>query len=98
MFVPFKAKPVRTFLAYERTDPMTHVWSIAENVEAADKLARLHLSGAARSPYLFECDCLAAWRSQPLPMASRYHPYRSEVALSPTGLYVLSTSRIGEEP
>lgn len=84
------------FIAHVRTDPMTYVWSIAETVEAADKLARLHLSGAARSPYPFECDCLASWRSQPLPMIFRYHPYRTEIALSPTGLYVLSTSRIGE--
>lgn len=75
-------------------DPMACVWSIAENVEAADKLARMHLAGKARSPYLFECDCLAAWRCQPSFMANRYRPYRSEVALSPTGLYVLSTSRI----
>lgn len=82
------------FIAYDRTETKAHIWSIAENVEAADKLARMHLTGAARSPYLFECDCLAAWRCQPSFLAKVYRPYRSEVARDAAGGYVLSTSRI----
>lgn len=87
---------MNTFIAHERAEPVNCVWSIAETPEAAAELARRHLTGEARSPYVFECDCLAAWRCQPSFLAKVYHPYRSEVARHASLGYVLLTSRIGE--
>lgn len=74
---------------------MTPLWCIAENADAALKLAARALAGLAKCPYLFECDCLAAWRAQPSFMGQLYRPYRIDVQGGVMTVQGLASSRHG---
>lgn len=71
--------------------PLHVVLVIADSTEAAVKIGRRIAQKSIPEIYLFECDCRAAWRALPAPLAQRHHPYR--VSLS-TGFLEHSTKRL----
>lgn len=86
---------VHTVVDVDSNVTLHTVWCICQTREGASTIALAEVAGKLPRLYEFECDCLSAWRGYPSFGVGAYVPWRLIVSEAPTGLKIVSSSRIG---